>query len=84
MGKWEKITLLKGMSPVCFVRDVPGLYSSVGYPPPPLPLNALTGVGFAKMLCKILSRKRLEVKILTTNPLFRNGKGKYGKLGHAP
>ena len=40
-----------------------------GYPPPPPPPNALTGAGSAKMARKILSRKGLEVKILTTKDL---------------
>ncbi len=40
-----------------------------GYPPPPTPLNALTGAGFAKSVCKILMSKNLEVKILTTQEL---------------
>jgi hypothetical protein len=38
----------------------------------PLPyplLKALTGAGFAKMVCKILSRKGLEVNILITKNL---------------
>ena len=41
-----------------------------GTPPPPPPLKALTGAGSAKMLCKILSPKGLEVKILITNDLL--------------
>ena len=38
---------------------------------PPLPhrLNAATGAGFAKMVCKILSPNSLEVKILRTKEL---------------
>jgi hypothetical protein len=39
------------------------------YPLPPPPPNASTGAGFAKMLCKILMAKNLEVKILTTKDL---------------
>ena len=38
--------------------------------PPSLPLSkAARGTGFAKMACKILSPKGLEVKILTTKNL---------------
>ena len=33
------------------------------------PLNASTGAGFARMLCKILSGKGLKVKILSTDEL---------------
>jgi hypothetical protein len=33
-------------------------------------LKGLTGAGFAKMLCKILSRYDLEVKILITQHLW--------------
>ncbi len=40
-----------------------------GVPPSLTPLEALTGAGFAKMVCKILSAKGLEVKILTTKEL---------------
>ena len=40
-----------------------------GYPPSPHPLKALTGAGSAKMLCKILSPKGLEVKILEAKNL---------------
>ncbi len=40
-----------------------------GIPPPSHPLKALTGTGSAKMLCKILSPKGLEVKILKTKGL---------------
>ena len=40
------------------------------YPSPSLPLSkAATGAGFAKLDCKILSPKGLEVKILRTNDL---------------
>src|SRR5580698_1599451 len=38
-------------------------------PLPPHPLNALTGAGSAKSVCKILMSKSLEVKILTTREL---------------
>jgi len=38
-------------------------------PLPQPPLKGATGVGFARMLCKILSPKGLEVKILTTQEL---------------
>jgi hypothetical protein len=34
-----------------------------GIPPSPHPLNALTGAGSAKTVCKILMSKKLEVKI---------------------
>jgi hypothetical protein len=42
---------------------------SPGYPPLPHPLNAATGAGFAKMVCKILRPKGLEVMILRTREL---------------
>ena len=41
------------------------------YTPFPHPVKGLTGAGFAKMVCKILSPKGLEVKILTTKDLGR-------------
>ena len=34
-----------------------------GYPPPPIPLKALLGAGFAKSVCKILMSNNLEIKI---------------------
>ena len=40
-----------------------------GYPPPPPPRKAAPGAGFTKMPRKILNRKGLEVKILTTKNL---------------
>jgi hypothetical protein len=40
-----------------------------GIPPSLRPLNALTGAGSAKSVCKILTSKSLEVKILTTREL---------------
>jgi hypothetical protein len=40
-----------------------------GTPLPPPPLKALTGAGFAKMPCKVLSPKGLEVKSLITKSL---------------
>ena len=43
-----------------------------GYTPAPNPLKRLTGAGFAKMACKILSRKDLEAKILKTNDLLHS------------
>jgi len=39
-------------------------------PPSPQPLNSLTGAAFAKVLCKILSRKDLAVTILTIKNLL--------------
>ena len=38
-------------------------------PPSPYPLKASTGAGFTKCVCKILSPKGLEVKILKTKHL---------------
>jgi hypothetical protein len=49
------------------------LLFSTPHPPPPVPLKAATGAGFANMFaksaCKILSPKGLEVKILKTKYL---------------
>jgi hypothetical protein len=42
-----------------------------GTPLPPMPLKGLTGAGSAKMVCKILIRKGLEVKILITKDFDR-------------
>jgi hypothetical protein len=39
------------------------------YPPSSTPRKALTSAGFAKMVCKILSPKGLEVRILITSEL---------------
>ena len=49
----------------CFESAVERVRFSLagGIPPPPLPLKGLLGAGFARMVCKILSRKDLEVKI---------------------
>jgi hypothetical protein len=40
-----------------------------GTPPPPPLLKAALGAGFTKMVCKILSPKELEVKILIAKGL---------------
>jgi hypothetical protein len=40
-----------------------------GIPPSPHPLNAATGAGSARMVCKILRPKGLEVMILRTREL---------------
>ena len=40
-----------------------------GVPPSTYPLKALLGAGSAKMVCKILMSKSLEVKILRTKSL---------------
>jgi hypothetical protein len=40
-----------------------------GIPPPLIPLKVLLDAAFAKSVCKILSGKELEVKILTTKEL---------------
>ncbi len=47
------------------------LLVSTPYPPSPYLLKPATGAGFAKSVCKILSPKGLEVKILKTQHLAR-------------
>jgi hypothetical protein len=54
---------------VPFWEERVGFYRKWGTPLPLLPLKALTGAGFTKCVCKILSRKGLEVKILITKDL---------------
>ena len=45
------------------------------YPPPsPIPLNGARGAGSAKSVCKILSPKGLEVKILKTKAFAGGGR----------
>lgn len=57
-----------------------------GYPPPPLPLKALTGAGFTKCVRKILSRKELKVKILITKDLSGHSRplADRSRLDHDP
>src|ERR1019366_10698604 len=51
-------------------RSVPRKSAVEDLPPPGTHLpTAVTGAGFAKMLCKILMTKNLEVTILTTKNL---------------
>src|ERR1017187_186577 len=50
-------------------RKWESLLVSTPHPPPPTALKPATGAGFTKCVCKILSLKGLEVKILKTRHL---------------
>jgi hypothetical protein len=64
-----------------FGESVPGKSRVFRSPPSPHALNAATGAGFAKMLCKILSGKGLEVKTLSTNELDSYSRFLRARLG---